>query len=207
MDKFAAIGMKEAISNQVGSMKSSLKSEPIGIKWDDFNYPPLLRVIHYSSEELQEPARNISKRIHASFLILVLILFINVINCIVQTAQGGEGIMIFYSVLNILIFVPLGMFTFYRGYRGLANDIYLLKFYKIVQAILVILYIVFSIIAAGAFNGWIRVKTLLGSQEYFPGILSIIESALYSINALLAISCIISVHNYREKGSSESDKI
>ena len=206
MDQFAVSGMKNAISSQVSSMKSSLKSQPNAIKWDDFNYPPILRVIHYSSAELQEPARSFSRRIHGSFLLLVLILFINLINCIVQTAQGGEGIMIFYSVLNILIFVPLGMFTFYRGYRGLASDTYLLKFYKIVQGVLAVLYIVFSIIAAGAFNGWLRVKDLFGKEEYFPGVLSIIEAALYSIDAIIAISCIISVMNYREKGN-DSDKI
>ena len=206
MDKFAISGMKDAISSQVGSMKSSLKSQSNQIKWDDFNYPPLLRVIHYSSAELQEPARTLARRIHCSFLILVVILFINLINCIVQVAQGAEGIMIFYSVLNILIFVPLGMFAFYRGYRGLASDIYLLKFYKIVQGILVVLFIIFSIIAAGAFNGWIRVKDLICKEVYFPAVLSIIESILYSIDALLGISCIISVSNYREKGN-DSDKI
>ena len=201
-------GMKQAASSQIGSIKSSLKgqSNANAIKWDDFNYPPVLRIIHYSSEELPDPAKGLSKRIHASFLILVLTLLINLVNCIVQVAQGAEGIMIFYSVLNILIFTPLGMFTFYRGYRGLASDIYLLKFYKLVQGVLVILFIIFSIIAAGAFNGWLRVKNRFGAEEYFTGILSVIESVLYSINALLAISCIISVHNYKERGN-DSDKV
>lgn len=197
MDQFAVTGMKQAISSQMNSMKSSLKSQSNTIKWDDFNYPPLLHLIHYSSAELPDPARGLVRRIHCSFLILVLILIINLVNCIVQSAQGGEGINIFYSVLNILIFVPLGMFTFYRGYRGLAFEEYLLKFYKIVQGILVILYLIFSIIAAGAFNGWLRAKDLFGKEEYFPGALSIIESALYDINAILATTCILSVMNYR----------
>lgn len=205
MDQFAMTGMKQAVSSQVNSMKSSLKSQPNNIKWDDFNYPPLIHLIHYSSDELPDSTRGLVRRIHASFVILVVILFINLINCIVQSAQGGEAINIFYSVLNILIFLPLGMFAFYRGYRGLASDEYLLKFYKIVQGILVVLYIIFSIIAAGAFNGWLRVKDLFGKEEFFPGALSVIESVLYTINAILAISCILSVSNYR--GGSASDKV
>lgn len=204
MDKFAISGMKEAVSSQMNNMKSSLKGPSNAIKWDDFNYPPMINVIHYSSAELPENSRGIVRRIHCSFLILVIILFINLINCIVQAAQGGEGINIFYSVLNFLIFIPLSMYTFYRGYRGLASDTYLLKFYKILQGVLVLCYIIFSIIGSGAFNGWLRATNLLSEEKFFPGALSFIESALYSINAILAITCIVSVNNYRE---GSSDKI
>ena len=205
MDQFAVGAIKSNISSKVSSMKASLNNSSSAIKWDDFNYPPLLHLIHYSSAELPDSFRNKVRCIHASFLILLLVLIINVVNVIVQVAQGGEGINIFYSILNIFIFGPLGMFVFYRGYKGMAADSYLLKFYKIAQAILVILYLVFSIIAAGAFNGWLRVKDLFGKDEYFPAVLSIIESALYEFNAILGIICIIAAHNYREGGSSSEN--
>ena len=200
MDKFAMNAMKSSVNSQVSNMKASLSSSPI--KWENFNYPPLLNLIHYSSEELPDSIKRLVKCIHSSFLILILILIINVVNCIVQTSQDGEGINIFYSFLNILIFVPLALFTFYRGYKGLAADSYLLRFYKIAQIILILCYLIFSIISAGAFNGWVRAKHLMEKENYFTGALSIIESSLYDINVFLAIYCVIGAHQYRDTGDN-----
>lgn len=200
MDKFAMNAMKSSVNSQVSNMKASLSSSPI--KWESFNYPPLLNLIHYSSEELPDSIKGLVKCIHSSFLILIVIFLINVVNCIVQTSQGGEGINIFYSFLNILIFVPLALFTFYRGYKGLASDSYLLRFYKIAQIVLILCYFIFSIISAGAFNGWVRAKNLMGKENYFTGALSIIESALYDINGLLAIYCVVGAHKYRDTGDN-----
>lgn len=49
------------------------------------------------------------------------------------------------------------MYAFYRGYRGVASDPHLIKFYMILQVLLMIAYLIFSIVGGANFDGWIRV--------------------------------------------------
>lgn len=57
------------------------------------------------------------------------------------------------------------MYTFYRGYRGVVSDSHLIKFYMILQVILMIPYLVFSIVSGANFDGWIRVHWMFDQSK------------------------------------------
>ena len=111
-----------------------------------------------------------------------------------------NAINILYTFLNIIIFVVLGFYVMYNGYYCVARDSSSdcrLSMYKIGQATLCVLYLVFSIIKAGCFNGFTKIGDLNedGSGGAKFGIaMVIIESILYLANMLLGAFCIYQVH-------------
>ena len=65
MLKYMAEGLKAKTG--VGTLKEEDK------KWLDYNYPPLLRMFHYSTEELSPPTKSLAKKMHIAALIIVVI--------------------------------------------------------------------------------------------------------------------------------------
>lgn len=98
---------------------------------------------------------------------------------------------IFYAFLNFFIFIPIHFCIFHRGYQGIVKDKSLLFIFKILIGLLAIAYLVFSILNAGAFDGWVRVAEFWnnespnGKSQGFTGFLCFIESLAYTLNVLL----------------------
>ena len=81
MKQFAKQGigrMKESIGieSSTGSISQSSSQSPIN--WHDFNYPPVMRLYHYSTVELNKPFARLSKMMHAC---VILILINTLLNC------------------------------------------------------------------------------------------------------------------------------
>ena len=188
-----AIG-KNMLSNQMS--KITAPSSNIKINWEDFNFPPLLKLFHFSLEGLPEDYKKISRMLLISFIIACVNILLNIINQIAQTAAGFEGIRVFYAFLNGLILIPAAMFTFYRGYRGLCDNKDLLFIYKILQGCLIIVWILFSILDTQATTGFVRVGKLLDSGFGFQGVLGIIESVLYLSNAFFSALIAWKIHTF-----------
>ena len=163
----------------------------------------MLKLIHYDINELEDPQKAVVKKVHWALRIIAILCVLNLINNIAQAIGGEPGIRILYSVLNILLFPPVALYSFYKGYRGLTFDTANLKMYKITQLVLMILYLVFSIIPSGAFNGWIRVSQLFSDGLIFQGILSLLESFLYLGNVVLMAFTVYLVQNHDNTGTSK----
>jgi len=99
---------KAALNNSVQSIKSSMtpQSGP-KINWDDFNYPPLLRVIHYDITEVDNEKRLAVRALWLQHVLIFVEGFINIINSIAITAAGSSGVRILYSFMFMFSFVPL----------------------------------------------------------------------------------------------------
>ena len=72
-------------------------------RWQNYNYPPILKLIHYSTEGLQSPFSLIVKLLNASVFVVIGIQVLNLINCIVQISSdcgGIHGLSILYSILS-----------------------------------------------------------------------------------------------------------
>jgi len=149
------------------------------IKWDNFNYPPLLKIIHYDLKELDAETGSLVRKLNFVFMLNFLVSIINFINSLAQIPVNDSGIRILYSVLNMLIFIPFTLYGFYKGYRGLTHSERELKFYYVISLLEIIAFFVFSIISGGCYNGWTRVATLFKNNYIFQGILGIIESVIY----------------------------
>ncbi len=80
------------------------------INWMEYNYPPLIRLMHFRPSELPQDRKKYVMMlfgIHMAVLVNTLLSFVD--NCI----EGGLGIL--YSILFVIIFNPIILFLFYRG--------------------------------------------------------------------------------------------
>eukprot|EP00914_Ancora_sagittata_P033280 GHVO01067133.1.p1 GENE.GHVO01067133.1~~GHVO01067133.1.p1 ORF type:complete len:224 (+),score=21.54 GHVO01067133.1:35-706(+) len=178
-------------SQTVGMVGNSPSTAPeTRIDWVDFNYPPLIRLIHYDISELTTPVASIVRLIHYSYIGTVVMCFLNIIDCIVLACMGFGGLKPVYSILMTLILIPAGLLTFYTGYKGIAiSSSARINKYLIYQIILAAAFLIFSILPAANFNGFVGLAKLSdhdeksGSQKGYYIFAIIIESL---INFILA---------------------
>ena len=101
--------------------------------------------------------------------------------------------------LVFIIFVPASAFTAHTGYSAACRrptDSSAILRYRLCQGVLCILWLVFSFIKAGSFNGWARISSLRNKKEAmadFCIFLTVIESLGYTIALVLGIIGIIKV--------------
>lgn len=169
------------------------------IKWENFNYPPFLKLIHYDPTELADPEKTVIINLNRTFLITILVSIINFINCIAQTAAGLGGIRILYSILNMVLFWPVSLFAFYKGYRGLVYNRSDFRLYWPTHFLLACAFVILSIVHAGNYNGWVRMAELFDEGYVFQGLLSIVESLIYEFNAIFVFYCMWKVHKLSQR--------
>eukprot|EP00397_Hematodinium_sp_SG-2012_P044082 GEMP01049146.1.p1 GENE.GEMP01049146.1~~GEMP01049146.1.p1 ORF type:complete len:230 (+),score=23.34 GEMP01049146.1:37-726(+) len=188
--------------SRVGEEFSSpLSSE---INWHDYNYPPCLRVIHYELGELPEGIRKKVSHMNSSLKITFFALLLNVLNSIIFTiASKAPTSWIFYSTVHTLFLSIIALFVFYQGYRGLSSgDKSLLRQYKMLQAMLLVVYVMLMVVGSGPINGFLKlgkirnyVDPTVAIYEYWLTMV-IIESSLWIINIFMAIATILHAHNF-----------
>lgn len=155
------------------------------INWQEFNYPPLIKLIHFRPSEAAEEYRGTVWMLFATHMIIFTEGWLNLVNNSVQVSAGASGLRILYSFLFMLIFNPLATFLMYRGYAGICRDKSYLSIFMYLQPLAVILWLTFSIVNFLGFNGFIRVASLYSGGYSGAGTLSLIESLLLMGNALL----------------------
>eukprot|EP01017_Pseudomicrothorax_dubius_P050547 TRINITY_DN9597_c0_g1_i4.p1 TRINITY_DN9597_c0_g1~~TRINITY_DN9597_c0_g1_i4.p1 ORF type:complete len:183 (-),score=29.13 TRINITY_DN9597_c0_g1_i4:24-572(-) len=163
------------------------------VKWEEYNYPPLLNVVHFKLSELENPHRNMVQKIHFCFVLIFLISIINFINSIVQTISGYSALLIIYSILNFIIFNIFAFYVFYKGYRGVCAESSSVRIYRILQVIVSLLWIALATVDTHGINGFMRMKRMLDDGYVLSGVLSLIESALYIVSSLLGIYCVVKI--------------
>ena len=57
--------------NSTGASSDKNSNGPIN--WRIYNYPPLLRLIHYSTDELSQPYASLAKRMHICALAIIVV--------------------------------------------------------------------------------------------------------------------------------------
>lgn len=168
------------------------------INWDDYNFPPCIKVLHFSLNDFKGSERAVIKKMYVSWILLMTVLSLSILSNIVLGATVLPGIIILFAFLNFILIGTFGTFLFFWGYFGIAKRESCKRIvYRIGQVILCLLYLVFSIIPAGAFNGWIKIGWLAdeGSSAADFGIfMCVIESLIYTANCCLGIYCVYQVH-------------
>eukprot|EP00826_Nyctotherus_ovalis_P022550 TRINITY_DN1745_c0_g2_i17.p2 TRINITY_DN1745_c0_g2~~TRINITY_DN1745_c0_g2_i17.p2 ORF type:complete len:215 (+),score=46.32 TRINITY_DN1745_c0_g2_i17:124-768(+) len=175
------------------------------INWNDYNFPPCIHIVHFSLAELQGPVKRFVLCIYLSFLIIIGVLIINLLSTIIQVSKYTKGINMFFTFLNIVIFIPVSAFTAYSGYCGACRrppESGTILRYKICQGVVCILWLVFSIIRGGCFNGWTRITLLKREKESaanFCIFLTVLESLGYTFSLILGLIGIIKVSDVSEE--------
>ena len=120
------VDLRKNVMNQFAKQTVSKAKESLGIEstqasqdsegpinWQNYNYPPLIRLVHYSTENLRQPHLGVAKKMHACALLILFNQLINcklllicnfvVLNCIIEAAADCpniKNIIVLYSVLS-----------------------------------------------------------------------------------------------------------
>ncbi|MEE4247237.1 MAG: hypothetical protein V2I33_17630, partial [Kangiellaceae bacterium] len=92
--------------------QATSKSE---INWNDYNFPPLLKLFHFNLSELSDPQRFVASKIYIEWIVFLSVLLFNFVNTIVLVADGAHGLNILYSILNSVLGSVLVTYLLYCG--------------------------------------------------------------------------------------------
>ncbi|CAD7950638.1 unnamed protein product [Amoebophrya sp. A120] len=170
-----------------------------GINWQDYNYPPWLRLIHYKQDELPVAIARTTRLMRLFFEIQCFICALTVFNSIIITASasGYPAKFFLFALLNSMMLPPAALFVFYQGYRGLAiSSSSLLTQYKIANSVAILLTLLCCFVPMGAINGFGRYDTELyehSDGKGYWGFAIFVESMLYLTNLAITSYCMYKV--------------
>jgi len=196
----AVRGAGQQVSQAIGKPLDGLSSSAAtssghpghsDINWVDFNYPPVLRLIHYSSDELPSSLSGLVRCMNISFVVTCVACVLNLFDTlVVHFGAKTPGRWLLQSLIHLLLLPMAAGAVFYSGYRGLAEPDSTLSFrYRVGQPLLAFGYFLFAVIPAGCLNGF----SMLGQMgKYGPDghgywtFAIIAESFLWLGNCILA---------------------
>merc|ERR1712079_188122 len=92
------------------------------INWVDFNYPPLLRLIHYDLEELPSALIWIIRCFNISFQITTFACALNLLDTLIIVMSTKAPLRwLLQSMIHLVLLPVSALAVFYGGYRGLAE--------------------------------------------------------------------------------------
>jgi len=183
------------------------KAEGRAIDWKDFNYPPLLRVVHYNPLELPMRARSIAYCLNITYLLVSFACFLNFVDtCIIVSTSSAPFKWIIQSLLHAVLVPGLAFMVFYVGYRGLAEDDLRgrLGQFTIGQLALISAYVLMSLVPFGCVNGFFKLIVvgdyINHSSAAAFDIAILVESSIWMACAALAMVTLVRARNYDRHG-------
>jgi hypothetical protein len=92
------------------------------IDWNNFNYPPFVKIFHYDIGHIKEDEKPLVSRLNFWFIGQILFFIINFINAIIQTAVGYTGLRILSSIFWYALIIGLTGYGFYNVFRAFCGD-------------------------------------------------------------------------------------
>jgi len=200
-------GVSQAIGKPLGGLGGAPPSHS-EINWVDFNYPPLLRLIHFNLDELPSSLTGLVRCFNISFQLTTFTCVLNVISTsIIVMSTEAPPRWLLQSALHLLLLPAAALAVFYGGYRGLAEPDPQLAFrFKVSQPALAFAYLLLGIVPWGCANGLAQLGEMKDYTEgsVFWVVVIIAESSLWLANATLAGSNVVRAHHYDLYGSGPS---
>ena len=168
------MGMNMA-NNAFEKTKAQITAPKTSIDWNDFNWPPLIRVVHFTLAELKEPHWKIVRNLYFYLLFNFAHFILNSISIITQVIVGYSGLRILSCILVFIILISLATFTFYNAYRGICETPALLLRYKIGLGVLFTIHFIMLIANTLNFNGIVRAVRIFKDGHGFAGFLCLLE--------------------------------
>ncbi|CAK0823685.1 unnamed protein product [Prorocentrum cordatum] len=201
----------QAIGKPLDGLSSATSSRHPGhsdINWVDFNYPPGLRLIHYSSDELPSSLSGLVRCMNISFVVTCVACALNLIDTLVVHFGSGTktpGRWLLQSLIHLLLLPMAAGGVFYSGYRGLAEpDSTLYSRFRVGQVVLALVYFLFAVIPSGCVNGFFMLGQV---RQYAPEghgywmFAIIAESLLWMGNCALACLNVFRTERYDAHGT------
>merc|ERR1712224_1058073 len=92
------------------------------IEWNDYNWPPLIKMFHFKIEECESEYKSLVVRVHWSWRIMIGLIIFNFINAIIQVASGFNGLRILSSICVGIIYLIITTYSVYGLFRGFVAD-------------------------------------------------------------------------------------
>jgi hypothetical protein len=168
------------------ALKTKMQEKEMDIEWEDYNYPPGLKIIHYNPPEMVDPTKvTLAKLMHASFLLLVVFYFLNFTINLLAWIAGDQSIGFFmplYSIFHMFMIVPLGMGVFSKGYRAMAGISSERTWYKYGEVFLLVMCILIFFFHILCYHG-LKIVREFKTDGMHVLILGIIEQVCLAANA------------------------
>ncbi|QDZ25324.1 hypothetical protein HOP50_16g78720 [Chloropicon primus] len=203
--KFAAKRQRDAIAQR---MKEGMNfGNSSKVDWEDYNYPPLLQIIHFSLDDIEDAqAKSAVRWAHMSYRFVCFTLLFNIAATLVLVSSGAKGsfLNVLYSIFNFIIVSLVGLYSFYNAYKGLATNNMSMSLKYIMIQCLTIVFMVVSVSAYGAnFNGLGSLKKANNASSKIKQMWVawvIVESIMWIINLCTGIYSALKVQQNRREG-------
>mgnify|MGYP002881692300 CR=1 FL=1 len=174
--------------------------------WEDYNYPPCLRILHYNLDDVEDgDSRGAVQWAHLSYIGVIGALLLNLLVNLVL-AFGGvaeKGVDAAFSFFNCVIVGTVGMYSFYHGYKGMAtNNMRFSWRYLVIQGAMMVFMLLGGVLGAANFNGVSGLGRASGTEDledFWRGA-SIAESSLWLANILVGGVSFYKVLVHRQQG-------
>lgn len=107
------------------ALKTKMEERELEIDWNEYNYPPGLRIIHFNPSELVDKQKiTIAHLMHVSFLLIIVFYILNITINVIAMFNGDKDISFFmclYSLFHTLMGIPIALGIFSKGYRTMAG--------------------------------------------------------------------------------------
>ncbi|KAA6391167.1 MAG: hypothetical protein EZS28_013306 [Streblomastix strix] len=193
---------KFAVRNAMGTnTPNSGKKQQFN--WNNYNFPPIIRIIHFDLTELPDGERLGVRCAFWSVNIMVITAVINFIMCIAAAAvaKGDYWKWLILSLINIIIFVMLHLFVTNFSYRAVALRNSTPILYYIGQALVCVLGFVYFLLPYIFFHGLISIGGKRPGNKTFWVVCPIIEAICWLGSIVLGVIAFILVTRDARKDS------
>lgn len=198
--------VKQAIGKPLDGLAGAAQGQGANINWVNFNYPPVLRLIHYDLDELPSTLTGLVRCLKVSFQITTFTCFLNFLDTfIILISTEAPWRWLLQSLLHLVLLPASALAVFYAGYRGLAEpDPTLTWRYKVGQPALAFLYFLQFIVPWGSINGLVELsdKNKYTEGSVFWSVAIFAESFLWLINTGLSCLNLVRIHRFDIYGTN-----
>jgi hypothetical protein len=107
------------------ALKNAVDEQQSNIEWEDYNYPPGLKIIHFKPSELEDAGKiTVAHALHIAFICIPVFFLVNLtlnLLSLFYDIPGASFYEALYSAFHLLMGVPIALGVFSKGYRSLAG--------------------------------------------------------------------------------------
>ena len=168
------------------------------INWARLNFPPGLNQIHYNYNEQSGRIKKFSQKCYLAWFQMLLFFIFNFTSNLIQCCIGEAPIeRLLQSILHSMIFIQLGFYVFYKGYRTVAYNFHYEKLYVKFELVLVFFYLYILTYDVICYNGLQRIILFIeGSKSITVLVIMIIEWLFQVSSQVMRIICLQSIKSW-----------
>jgi len=173
------------------------------VNWEDYNYPPLLKIIHFRLNDVEESgARKAVFWAHVNLIAVCVALVLNVVGTAVLAGMGvrRKGVPVLYSIFNLILVSALGLYSFYHCYKGTATqNRRLCKRFYLSHSLMMVFMLLAAVLDVSSFNGWMGLWRAQASQEPLRNLWTwwtVLEASLWTANLVTGAAVIMQMKGH-----------